>query len=378
MRRSRSRTPCKQAAYPHDADGYGQHNFPISYDDCEDLTIPHSDKYERDDMEIPQGLLAKEAGSTLDFEAISTSVAHQDWVQKAASIFKQYRVVILNDLFSHRVTDLVLKALQDLHQNWSAVYDPDGAVGNRLPGRYELMGAFDVWHLTHLPGYLEALEEFAQKGGLRLIEALGSYKFVGGHAHLCLTGTQNWQPLHSDFVHPGPREMSPLWKDPAHVPFMDLMFTLHPLTSTNAALRVIPGVPTIEETYQQFGWNGTPPPKSKKEHDIFRRAGLYPLPAGCGVLRDIRIWHGGTPNTSGEDRYTAVLRFYSTWSLDLWKDKVYEGKGVDQQEMQEKLGHEAQQIVSRHIVRSENDPKPQMVDFEGWPLKYDGWKHRYD
>lgn len=326
------------------------------------------------------GLIATEKGSTLNFEEISVYVTRQDqakWVEKAASIFKKYRVLILFDLFSSEVTDLVFKSLQETHQNWSAKYDPERQ-GNRMSGRYEMMDAYTCWHLTHLPGYLEALEEFAQKGGLKFLEAIGDYKFVGGHGHLCLAGTENWQPLHSDFVQPNGSETLPLWDVPSHVAFMDLLFTLHPLTCDNGALRIIPGVPPIHKTYEQFNSeDGFPPPKFYKEADICKRAGLFPLPTGCGILRDLRIWHGGTPNTSLGDRYTAVLRFYSSWSCELWKDSHYEGKGVDPDDMRRKLSEETQKIVSPHIVRGEGDEAPQLTDSVGWVSVYDGWKHAF-
>merc|ERR1711933_263173 len=139
--------------------------------------------------------------------------------------------------------------------------------------------------------------------------------------------------------------------------FMDLIFTLHPLTSNNGALRVIPGIPIADRTYRQFEENGFPPPKLHKESDTCKRAGLFPLPTGCGILRDLRIWHGGTPNTSDGDRYTAVLRFYSDWSCTMWKDLHYEGKGVDPHDIQNKLSEEAQRAVSPHIIRGEGDPE---------------------
>merc|ERR1712232_1279799 len=140
--------------------------------------------------------------STLNSEAMSVSAGiDMDWVEKAVTIFRRYRVVVFRDMFSASVTDMIYKSLEEVHANWSAKLDPE-RFGNRMAGRYELMDAYDSGHLTHLPGYLEALEEFARKGGLRFLEALGRYKFVGGHAHLCLARTENWQPLHSDFVQP--------------------------------------------------------------------------------------------------------------------------------------------------------------------------------
>jgi hypothetical protein len=311
----------------------------------------------------------------LNFEALSVIAGQEKWVEKAVSIFNQYRVLIIKGLFRTQVTAQVLKSLQELHTSWSAKCDP-GRLGNRQSGRYEMMDAFDTWHLTHLPGYLEALEEFASNGGLELLEGLGdNYKFVGGHAHLCLAGTHNWQALHSDFTHPNFHETKPLWDDPAHVAFMDLLFTLHPLTSDNAPLRLIPGQPSTDKTYHQFppSGEGFPPPSLECEPDVFKRAKLFPLPAGCGILRDLRIWHGGTPNTSSEDRYTAVLRFYSAWSLRLWKDCLYELPGAHIEDVQRKLSQETQNVVCPHIIRNEGDPEPQLQDKVGWSSAKDHW-----
>ena len=40
---------------------------------------------------------------------------------------------------------------------------------------------------------------------------------------------------------------------------------------------------------------------------------VCPAPAGSVVIRDIRAWHGGTPNLSNEVRALPNAEFYAPW-----------------------------------------------------------------
>ncbi|CAE7427471.1 unnamed protein product [Symbiodinium natans] len=40
---------------------------------------------------------------------------------------------------------------------------------------------------------------------------------------------------------------------------------------------------------------------------------VCPLAAGDVVLRDMRLWHGGTPNRRNRSRYLPSAEFLSTW-----------------------------------------------------------------
>lgn len=303
-----------------------------------------------------------ETASTLDLEEISVAVTSDDpraWVLLAAHTFRKYGVVILKDLISARVTDEVWKASRDLHDRWGGTYDPE-KVGNRCPGRYDQGSAYDVEHLSHLPGYLEALEEFAGKGGLQLLEQLGGYKFVGGQGTLILANTDNWQPLHSDCYQAWHRDLE---DEPEHVPCIDLMFTVHPLTSTNGAMRILPGQPSWDKIHKQSEF---PPPKLDTEPLALRRSQLYPLPAGYGIMRDIRIWHGGVPNTSDEDRHFPVLQFYSDRALKLCG--LDRGGGIVEEDLHARLSEETRKVVAPEIVLRPGGAAPRLMGKAAcWP-----------
>ena len=44
-----------------------------------------------------------------------------------------------------------------------------------------------------------------------------------------------------------------------------------------------------------------------------RLSTVCPAPAGAVLLRDVRAWHGGTPNLSEETRSIPNLEFYAPW-----------------------------------------------------------------
>lgn len=363
MTESRSRSPQRR---PSVLSGI-RHSDPTACDIEDKGDLEATQTCSKTCSQIREGSVTADLGSTLDFDAISVTLSPSDhsWVEKAASIFAKYRVVVIKSLFSQETTDMVWRSLRELQQKWGAKFD-EQRVGNRCPGRYDMGSAYDTGHLTHLAGYLEALEEFAKKGGLRLLDQLGGYKFTGGHGTLCLAHTDNWQPLHSDYRCPKQTTMLPLLDMPAHVPFMDLMFTVQPLTSRNGAMRIIPGLPSVEETYWQN--QCCPPPSQAEEPEVFKRSQLYPLPAGCGILRDIRVWHGGVPNTDDEDRHIAVLKFCSNLYLDLNKDCLDEGRGVLENDMRSKLATETQAVVAEHLIRRSEDAEPLILENAArWP-----------
>ena len=45
---------------------------------------------------------------------------------------------------------------------------------------------------------------------------------------------------------------------------------------------------------------------------------VCPAPAGSVVIRDIRAWHGGTPNLSSEVRAIPNCEFHAPWYREPW------------------------------------------------------------
>ena len=73
-------------------------------------------------------------------------------------------------------------------------------------------------------------------------------------------------------------------------------------SATNGATRFVRGTARTRQ----------PPPAPADEPDWMRYA-TTPLAAGGCVLRDIRTWHGGTPNVSGAVRAIPQASFCPSW-----------------------------------------------------------------
>jgi hypothetical protein len=107
------------------------------------------------------------------------------------------------------------------------------------------------------------------------------------------------QPLHRDGEH--------LWPNLVH-PTVTLIINISPIDvdETNAATEVWPG------THQILG-----PTRISEDDEERRRAVVRPVQAitrkGDAVLRDIRLWHRGVPNTSNAVRHMIAMSHSTRW-----------------------------------------------------------------
>ena len=69
-----------------------------------------------------------------------------------------------------------------------------------------------------------------------------------------------------------------------------------------------------------------------------RLSTVAPVPAGSMMIRDVRAWHGGTPNFSDEVRAIPNLEFYAPW----FREPIVPGIS---DEAYQKLPYRAQQLA---------------------------------
>ena len=56
-----------------------------------------------------------------------------------------------------------------------------------------------------------------------------------------------------------------------------------------------------------------PIPNLESEPEWMKLSAVCPAPAGSVLIRDVRAWHGGTPNLSGEVRALPNAEYYAPW-----------------------------------------------------------------
>jgi len=166
--------------------------------------------------------------------------------------------------------------------------------GNRGPRRYSYGGASHTLHTLHLPAWTQLIDNQPASTVMKAIHPEG-YFIAGGGGDFVLGATSTFQSLHRDL---GPSVPSGADGSP---PAITINFLLEDLTCADAPLRVVPG---SHESRAD-------PPALFNEPQEAKYTILCPLPAGSAIVRDLRAWHGGTPNGSDRTRYMLSAEFVS-------------------------------------------------------------------
>ncbi|MBA3686691.1 MAG: phytanoyl-CoA dioxygenase family protein [Planctomycetes bacterium] len=127
------------------------------------------------------------------------------------------------------------------------------------------------------------------------------YTSIGGGGDYCLPGAQ-MQGLHSDL---GDHFKDPLGQIDCRdvpTPFIVVNFPMVDFSEANGATRFVPGTQRSRANI----------PSLADEPEWMRR-NLLCVPAGSALIRDVRCWHGGTPNTSQQIRPMASTGYHAPW-----------------------------------------------------------------
>jgi ectoine hydroxylase-related dioxygenase (phytanoyl-CoA dioxygenase family) len=153
---------------------------------------------------------------------------------------------------------------------------------------------------------------------LSAIFGSSDYHARGGGGDFCLPGAVRYQPLHSDmsdrqtytradgtsFQHGSFLDhRGQLTYRDLPCPYVCCNFLMVDFTAENGPTRQIPGTQHSR----------TPIPTLDEEPEWMKLSTVCPAPAGSVLIRDVRAWHGGTPNLSGEVRAIPNAEFFAPW-----------------------------------------------------------------
>ena len=154
------------------------------------------------------------------------------------------------------------------------------------------------------------------------------YMVLGAGGDLCLPGAVEYQHLHADV-----RESNQV-SDGRLQTAKDIGIEIATedgsdepdLTTRRRIIDFCPAVVTINFAMCDLTWeNGPirqilgshtwqmPPPPPADEPEWMRMSTLVGAPAGAGVIRDNRAWHGATPNLSREIRSLPNVEYGAPW-----------------------------------------------------------------
>lgn len=185
--------------------------------------------------------------------------------------------------------------------------DPDCSAGGGaggLPHRYSFGGGSASRHMLHHDAWCELIDMPTTTPILSEIFGSANYVVGGAGGDIAMPGAIEYQGLHSDNMWselPDPYGMVTMRDLP--VPVLTINFPLIDLTFENGPIRQIPGTQRSR----------APIPNLANEPDWMKLSTVCPAPAGTAIFRDIRAWHGGTPNLSRDVRAMPNVEYYAPW-----------------------------------------------------------------
>lgn len=257
-------------------------------------------------------------------------------VERAVELFHRDGFVAVRDVLSPQQLDRMRAAA---YRNIGALMkdDPDCSAGGGaggLPHRYSFGGGSASRHMLHEDEWCELIDLETTTPILTAIFGSADYIVGGAGGDIAMPGAMEYQGLHSDNMWSEiPDPYNDVTMRDLPVPVLTINFPMIDLTFENGPIRQIPGTQRSR----------APIPSMENEPDWMKLSTVCPAPAGTAVFRDIRAWHGGTPNLSKDVRAMPNVEYYAPW---------FRSEGIMRSmpfEQWEKLSPHAQRI-SRLVV----------------------------
>ena len=302
-----------------DADGnpsIQETGFPAS-----DPTAPSARVYDHPEVQALRTRLQAHNGIR------GLDVCEPDEIDRIERIFRRDGFVVVNHLLNTdelaRWRDACARVLKDI----LSIPAPGGrkylTETERLPHRYSYGTSSASRHMLHDPAWASMIDLPTTTPILKRLFGGGDYCVIGAGGDLCLPGSVEYQTLHGDvqegFAMPEARlrqakrlgidvdqsaDDRQRFKVAAYTPpLITINFLMSDLTWENGPIRQIPGT----------HWSMEPPPSQRDEPAWMRYSTLVGGPAGAGVFRDNRAWHGATPNLSRQVRALPNVEYGAPW-----------------------------------------------------------------
>ena len=232
-------------------------------------------------------------------------------IESIVRVFRRDGFVVVADVLTNEEVGY-LKAGCDAVVDEILALDP-GRLGNRGSHRYSFGAASITGSQLHRPEWRMLLDLPTLTPVVTAIFGSDDYLLRGSGGDFCLPGAFRYQPLHSDLRDWESAETTPVssFRDPRGqlstrelpTPHLCANFLTVDATPINGATRQIPGTQHSREPF----------PTLDEEPEWMKLSAVCPAPAGSVLLRDVRAWHGGTPNLSDEVRSIPNVEFFAPW-----------------------------------------------------------------
>lgn len=267
-------------------------------------------------------------------------------IAHAVKLFRRDGFVVVANVLNAEQTDFLAQGCASVISEILAL-DPQNA-GNRGSHRYSFGGSSLTRSQLHRPEWRMLLDIPAVTDLVTAIFGSADYSLRAASGDFCLPGALQYQPLHSDIRDWQSNATTPFsaFHDPRGqltirdlpCPYVCVNFLPQDVTRLNGPTRQIPGTQHSR----------TPIPSLDEEPEWMRLSTVCPAPAGAIMVRDVRAWHGGTPNISNAIRAIPNLEFYAPW----FREPIVPGISYEDYKT---LSDHAQRVV-RYCVADSSEP----------------------
>jgi hypothetical protein len=232
-------------------------------------------------------------------------------IERAVRIFDRDGFVVVRDVLIPEQTQFLADGVLEVVDEIVSL-DADRQ-GNRGSHRYSFGGTSITRSMLHRPEWRMLLDVPAVTALLDAIFGSSDYMVRAASGDFCLPGATGYQPLHADvgdFVSPERTPFSSFQDRRGHLsvrdlptPYVCVNFLPFEQTRLNGPTRQILGSQHSRAR----------PPTLEEEPEWMRLSTVCPVPAGAVQIRDVRAWHGGTPNLSDHVRAIPNIEVYAPW-----------------------------------------------------------------
>ncbi len=226
--------------------------------------------------------------------------------ERAAELFHRDGFVAIRDALTPghlaRIRAAADRAVLDLMADDADCSAGGGAGG--LPHRYSFGGGSASRQMLHEAAWCALIDLPTTTPILTAIFGSSDYAVGGAGGDIAMPGAIEYQGLHSDNMWSElPDPYGAITMRDLPVPVLTINFPMIDLTFENGPIRQIPGTQRSR----------APIPNLIDEPEWMKLSTVCPAPAGTAIFRDIRAWHGGTPNLSRDVRAMPNVEYYAPW-----------------------------------------------------------------
>ncbi|MDG2276628.1 MAG: phytanoyl-CoA dioxygenase family protein [Pseudomonadales bacterium] len=232
-------------------------------------------------------------------------------IERAVNLFHRDGFVLVENILNDEQIDFLARGCNEVIRQIVAL--DETYAGNRGSHRYSFGGSSLTRSQLHRPEWQMLLELDPVHEFISAFFGSSHYTLRAASGDFCLPGAVDYQRLHSDTRDWIDGQQTPFsaFHDPLGkvsirdlpAPYICVNFLPQAVTTLNGPTRQIPGTQKSR----------TPIPALSEEPEWMKLSTVCPAPAGSVMIRDVRAWHGGTPNLSNTTRAIPNLEFYAPW-----------------------------------------------------------------